>query len=195
MQGDFAEHRRVLERLGAEPVEVRLPTALDGIEGLIIPGGESTAIGRLAVAYDLVEPIRRLAEEGIPIWGTCAGMILLSKEIGGGDQPLLGLMDLAVDRNAYGRQLDSFEAEVVAPALDEVSEEEERGRNFPGVFIRAPGIRRVGEGVEVLARLADGGGGGEPVGALQGSLLATTFHPELTDDPRFHRYFLRLTEG
>ena len=195
LQGDFAEHRKVLDRLGSDPVEVRLPRELDGLDGLIIPGGESSVIGGLAVAYDLLEPIRRRADQGFPIWGTCAGMILLAKDIGDESQPLIGLMDLTVERNAYGRQLDSFEADVVVPALDAVSDEEERGRSFPGVFIRAPAIRQVGDGVEVLARLADGQGDGEPVGALQGSLLATTFHPELTDDSRFHRYFLRLTEG
>ncbi|MFQ5945456.1 MAG: pyridoxal 5'-phosphate synthase glutaminase subunit PdxT [Anaerolineae bacterium] len=195
LQGDFAEHGRVLDRLGSDPVEVRLPRELDGLDGLIIPGGESTAIGLLAAGFNLVEPIRQLAGEGFPIWGTCAGMILLAKDIGGGSQPLMALMDLTVERNAYGRQLDSFEAEVEAPALDAVSDEEEQGIGFPGVFIRAPAIRQLGDGVEVLARLADGQGEGAPVGARQGTLLATTFHPELTDDSRFHRYFLHMTGG
>ncbi len=194
LQGDFAEHCQVLDRLGSDAIEVRLPRHLDGLDGLIIPGGESTAIGRLAAGYGLVEPIRRFAGEGFPIWGTCAGMILLAKDIGGGSPPLIRLMDLTVERNAYGRQLDSFEAEVEAPALDAISDEEERGRGFPGVFIRAPAIRQWGDGVEVLATLTDGQGNGEPVAVLQGSLLGTTFHPELTNDSRFHRYFLRLAE-
>lgn len=187
LQGDFFEHIQVLRRLGVEAREVRLPEQLEGLDGLIIPGGESTTIGKLAVAYHLVEPIRRMAKEGIPIWGTCAGMILLAKDVGR-DQPLIGAMDIIVKRNAFGRQVDSFETDLFIPALDVVSTVEERGKPFRAIFIRAPYIQKVGHGVEKLAHLADG----TVVAARQGNLLATAFHPELADDTRFHRYFLNM---
>lgn len=187
LQGDFFEHIQVLRRLGVEAREVRLPEHLEGLDGLIIPGGESTTIGKLAVAYHLVEPIRRMAKEGIPIWGTCAGMILLAKDVGQ-DQPLIGAMDITVKRNAFGRQVDSFETDLFIPALDVVSTVEERGKPFRAIFIRAPYIQKVGHGVEELAHLADG----TVVAARQGNLLATAFHPELADDTRFHRYFLNM---
>jgi 5'-phosphate synthase pdxT subunit len=185
LQGAFIEHEQVLERIGAEPVEVRLPQHLEGLDGLIIPGGESTTIGKVAVRWGLLEPLRDFARSGRPVWGTCAGMILLAREASDGlpDQPLLGLMDVAVRRNAFGRQVDSFEADLEVPALGEPP--------FHAVFIRAPRIERVGEGVEVLARLEDG----TVVAVRQGHLLATAFHPELTDDDRFHRYFTRLSAG
>ncbi|MBI5956878.1 MAG: pyridoxal 5'-phosphate synthase glutaminase subunit PdxT [Chloroflexi bacterium] len=180
LQGAFREHIAMLDRLGANGVEVRLPEQLEGLEGLILPGGESTSIGKLAVEYGLVDGIARMAREGRPIWGTCAGMILLAESAGHPDQPLLRLMDISVRRNAFGRQVDSFEADLSIPAL---------GRKaFRGIFIRAPLIEKIGERVEVLARLPEGG----VVAVRQGNLLATAFHPELTADTRFHRYFLAI---
>jgi 5'-phosphate synthase pdxT subunit len=187
LQGDFAEHLHMLRRLGVEGVEVRLPRDLEGLEGLIIPGGESTTIGKLAVQYDLMAPICKLAEAK-PLWGTCAGAIFLSKEVHR-PQPLLGLMDIVVERNAFGRQVDSFETDLDVPAL---AGDNDNGqvRAFHAVFIRAPIIERVGTGVEVLAKLSDG----RIVAARQRNLLATSFHPELTGDERFHRYFLSLAK-
>jgi 5'-phosphate synthase pdxT subunit len=199
LQGDFAEHAAVLRRLGHAPVEVRLPRELEGLDGLIIPGGESTTIGKLAVLYGLMEPLRSFARER-PVWGTCAGAIFLSRDARR-DQPLLGLMDIVVERNAFGRQVDSFEIDLEVPALAALDAPPVRGnghaagearpRPFHGVFIRAPLIERVGQGVEVLARLPDG----RIVAARQGTLLATAFHPELTGDDRFHRLFLSLAQG
>ena len=182
LQGAFIEHEKILERLDVETVEVRLPHHLEGLDGLIIPGGESTTIGKVAARWGLLEPLAAFARSGRPLWGTCAGMILMAKEVtdGAADQPTLGLMDATVRRNAFGRQVDSFEADLAVPALGE--------RPFHAVFIRAPWIERVGDGVEVLARLEDG----TVVAARQGNLLATAFHPELTEDERFHRYFLGL---
>lgn len=189
LQGAFIEHVQMLRGLGVEASEVRLPQQLVGLSGLIIPGGESTTIGKLAVAYHLVEPIRRMALEGIPIWGTCAGMILLAKDIGH-DQPLIGVMDIVVRRNAFGRQVDSFETDLSIAALAAVGTAEERGRPFRAVFIRAPYIERLGAGVEEIARLSEG----IVVAARQGNLLGTAFHPELGGDTRLHRYFLAMTE-
>jgi 5'-phosphate synthase pdxT subunit len=182
LQGDFAEHIALLTRLGVEGRQVRLPQELTGLDGLVIPGGESTTIGRLMADYGLVEPIRALTSGGFPTWGTCAGLILLAREATDLDGSTLAAMDIAVERNAYGRQVDSFEAELDVPALGSPP--------FRAVFIRAPVIRDVGPQVEVLARLD----GGMPVAVRQGHLLATAFHPELTDDLRFHQYFLRMTE-
>lgn len=182
LQGDFAEHVARLRELGVEAREVRLPGELDGLDALVMPGGESTTIGKLAVAYGLVEPIRAMAGAGKPVWGTCAGMILLARDVGMA-QPLVGCMDIVVDRNAFGRQLDSFEVDLDAPALG--------APPFRAVFIRAPVIRSVGKGVDVLARLPDG----RIVAARQGNLLATAFHPELTGDDRWHRYFLGMASG
>jgi pyridoxal 5'-phosphate synthase pdxT subunit len=183
VQGDFAEHADSLRRAGAEPVEVRLPTQLQRIGGLIIPGGESTAIGKLLVNWGLLEPLKRKAAEGFPVWGTCAGAILLAKDVQDAlpDQPLLGVMDVSVRRNAFGRQVQSFETALRVPALGRVP--------VPAVFIRAPKIESVGRGVKVLARLEDG----TVAAARQGALLATTFHPELTPDARFHEYFVGMT--
>lgn len=178
LQGAFIEHVMILRELGVEALEVRLPGELAGLDGLIIPGGESTTIGKLAVAYELVEPIRQMAAQGLPIWGTCAGMIMLARDIGGNNQPLLGLMDIVVRRNAFGRQRESFCEEIAVPALGDGP--------FPAIFIRAPLIERVGPEVETLARLPEGA----IVAARQVNLLATAFHPELTADRRFHRYFL-----
>ncbi len=148
LQGDFAEHVAMFSRLGAEAHEVRLPEQLDGLDGLVIPGGESTTFTLLMAEYALLEPIRRLAQEGVPVWGTCAGMIVLAREASHMPLPGLGVMDIVVERNAFGRQVDSFEAALAIPALGE--------EPFPAVFIRAPIIRRVGSGVEVLARLPPG---------------------------------------
>lgn len=187
LQGAFAEHEQMLRRLGAETQQVRLPAQLKGLDGLIIPGGESTTIGRLATTYGLIDPLRRLAEEGFPMWGTCAGMILLARDIGR-RQPLIGVMDIRVERNAFGRQADSFETYLAVPALDSVANAEEKGLPFHAIFIRAPSIISVGKDVQVLAALDDN----TIVAAQQGNLLATAFHPELGDDPRFHRYFLHL---
>ncbi len=179
---DFAEHVVMLRRLGVEGVEVRLPAQLADIDGLIIPGGESTTIGKLATRWGLMDPLRDFGKAK-PIWGTCAGAIFLSKDAHR-DQPLLGLMDITVERNAFGRQVDSFEVGLDVPALSAG----EGAPLFHAVFIRAPLIEKVGAGVDVLARLDDG----RIVAARQGHLLATSFHPELTGDARFHRYFLSL---
>lgn len=181
LQGAFREHEALLAKAGAEPVEVRLPRDLEGLDGLIIPGGESTSIGKVARRWGLLEPLRRFAQSGKPVWGTCAGMILMAKEVTdrGVDQPGLELMDVTVRRNAFGRQVDSFEIELPVPALH---------RSCHAVFIRAPYIERIGEDVEVLAKLEDG----TVVAAREGNLLATSFHPELTDDDSFHRYFLGM---
>ena len=185
LQGGFAEHQAVLETLGVEVAQVRLPQHLAGLDGLIIPGGESTTIGRLAVDFDLMQPLRLFGREHA-IWGTCAGAIFLSKNAGR-EQPLLGLMDITIARNAFGRQAESFEADLDVPALLKV---DPLDRPFHTVFIRAPLIESVGQGVEIFAQLEDG----RIVAARQGHLLATSFHPELTGDDRFHRYFLELAK-
>lgn len=183
LQGDFAEHIVMLRQVGVETVEVRLPIHLDGLSGLIIPGGESTTIGKLAEAYDLMEPLRRFGEEKA-IWGTCAGSIFLARDIGR-PQPLLGLMDIVVERNAFGRQVDSFETDLDIQAL---SNGNGRAHPFPAVFIRAPIINQVYGRAQALAALPDG----RIVAARQGRLLATSFHPELTGDGRLHRYFCKI---
>jgi 5'-phosphate synthase pdxT subunit len=175
LQGDFREHAGVLADLGATPVLVRTAEELAEVDCLAIPGGESTTIGRLARIHGLVEPVRQRAAAGMPVLGTCAGMIVMAKEVAGGD-PLLSLMDVRVARNAYGRQVDSFEAEVSIQGED---------RPVRAVFIRAPVVERIGEGVEVLAELED-----RPVVVEQGRLLAAAFHPELAGDPRLHRRLL-----
>jgi 5'-phosphate synthase pdxT subunit len=190
LQGAFIEHTKTLRSLGVDAVEVRLPHELENLSGLIIPGGESTTVGKLAITYGLVEPIKEMASGGKPVWGTCAGLIFLARRVEGIEQPLLGVMDLAVARNAFGRQLESFEAEISVPALDAVSQPDERGRLFHAIFIRAPLITAAGDGVSVLSRLDNGG----IVAARQGNLLVTAFHPELTSDTRFHRYFLAMIE-
>lgn len=185
LQGDFAEHQSVLSSLGADVIQVRLPGHLSGLSGLIIPGGESTTIGKLAEDYGLIEPLRQFGREH-GIWGTCAGAILLSKDVGR-KQPLLGLMDINIARNAFGRQVDSFEVDLNVPCLLEVDPVD---RPYHTVFIRAPIIESVGRDVEILSRLEDG----RIVAARQGHLLATSFHPELTGDDRFHRYFMELSK-
>ena len=180
LQGDFVEHIAVLRRLDVDAAEVRLPDQLDGLDGLIIPGGESTAIARLMHEWELLEPIRRRANGGMAVWGTCAGAILLAKRADDLDREGLRLMDVGVRRNAFGRQVDSFEALIDVPMLE--------GPPFRAVFIRAPVIEDLGPGVEALASLSDG----TVVAAQQGIVLATSFHPELTDDTRFHELFVSL---
>ena len=178
LQGAFREHIKMLHRLGVETAEVRLPADLAGLDGLIIPGGESTTIGKLAVMYGLMEPLRQFAAAK-PIWGTCAGMIFMAKEIGR-DQPLLGVMDIVVERNAFGRQVDSFEVGLDITGLP--------NGPFPAVFIRAPKLVEAKGETQVLARLADG----TAVAAQEGNWLVTSFHPELTEDSRLHAYFVSL---
>jgi 5'-phosphate synthase pdxT subunit len=183
LQGDFAEHIAMLRRMDVQTIEVRLPDHLSGLDGLIIPGGESTTMGKLAVAYDLIQPLIEFGRLKA-IWGTCAGAIFLSKNAVH-PQPLLGLMDIEVERNSFGRQVDSFEADLDVPALRRV---DPAAKPYPAVFIRAPRIHKAGESVEVLASLPDG----SIVAAQHGHWLVTSFHPELTGDDRFHRYFLTL---
>ncbi|KAA3646482.1 MAG: pyridoxal 5'-phosphate synthase glutaminase subunit PdxT [Chloroflexi bacterium] len=186
LQGDFAEHISVLRKLGVEAHEVRLPQDLEKLDGLIIPGGESTTIGKLAVAYELMEPLKRFGTEK-PLWGTCAGAIFLSKDARR-EQPLLGLMDITVARNAFGRQIDSFETDLDVDVLKRV---DENNPPYHAVFIRAPLIESVKGEAQPLATLEDG----RVVAAQQGHLLATSFHPELTSDDRFHRYFLHMVDA
>ncbi|KAF0109179.1 MAG: glutamine amidotransferase [Anaerolineaceae bacterium] len=183
IQGDFAEHILMLKRLGVETAEVRLPRHLDGLDGLILPGGESTTIGKLAVDFGLLDPLREFGKIHA-VWGTCAGAIFLSKDARR-SQPLLGLMDITVERNAFGRQVDSFEADLDIAALGQAAQ---ASAPYHAVFIRAPIIESVSGDARVLASLPDG----RIVAALQGKLLATSFHPELTQDTRFHEYFLTL---
>lgn len=178
LQGDFAEHESMLNRLNVAFREVRLPSGLEDVDALIIPGGESTTIARLMEAYGLVQPIQEFAASR-PVWGTCAGMIVMARQAKTLDRSTLNLMDIEVERNAFGRQVDSFEADI---AMEEVD------ATVHAIFIRAPAIRSVGEGVKVLGRLDDG----TIVAARQGHLLATAFHPELTDDPRMHGYFVSM---
>ncbi len=182
-QGAFAEHISILQQLGVEAVPVRLPGELAGLDGLILPGGESTAICRLMQAYQLTAEIERLARGGFPVYGTCAGMILLSEKLADAYPAPLGVMSIRVKRNAFGRQRESFEIELPIPALGD--------KPFPAVFIRAPVIAHANGKAEILARLPDGTG----VAARQGKLLVSAFHPELTCDPRFHQYFLDIVGG
>ncbi|MFH1484954.1 MAG: pyridoxal 5'-phosphate synthase glutaminase subunit PdxT [Chloroflexota bacterium] len=183
LQGAFAEHVAVLKGLGVEAFPVRLPEEMDELDGLVIPGGESSSMTILLDAYALRDKVTTLARGNFPILGTCAGMILLAKEASGLQQPPLGVMDIGVKRNAFGRQVDSFETDLAIPVLGEA--------HFHAVFIRAPLIDRVGPSVEVLAKLPSG----EVVAAQQGNLVVAAFHPELTPDTRFHQYFVRMAEG
>lgn len=181
LQGAFIEHIRVLEKLGSESCEVRLPGDLEGLTGLIMPGGESTTILKLLHGYKIFEPLKKLVLEGFPVWGTCAGMICLAKKVSNSQNSVLQpleVMDIEVKRNAFGRQVESFEIDLSIPVLGK--------KPYPAIFIRAPLINRVGEKVQVLASLADG----TIVAARQNNLLASSFHPELTEDLRFHKYFL-----
>jgi 5'-phosphate synthase pdxT subunit len=175
LQGDFREHLQTLDAIGVEGVAVRLPGDLDGVSGLILPGGESTTMRRLIDRWNLRGPILDLAERGAPLFGTCAGMIVLAREITGGEAPILPLLDVTVQRNAFGRQLDSFEADLPVPVLGD--------RPVHGVFIRAPIIDRTGPSVDILARLEDG----RIVAVRERNLIATAFHPELAGETRFHR--------
>ena len=183
LQGAFVEHIATLHQLDVQALPIRLPGELAGLDGLIIPGGESTSISRLMLSYNLMNEIRDLAQNSLPIFGTCAGMILLANNISDMDVEPLGVMDITVKRNAFGRQTESFQTELSIPALGKIP--------FPGVFIRAPVIERVNSKVEILAKLADG----TSVAARQGKLLACAFHPELTKDLRFHQYFLDVITG
>ena len=183
LQGAFAEHITMLHQLGVEVLPVRLLQELRDLDGLVIPGGESTSISKLMLDYNLLSEIRNLAKNGLPIFGTCAGMILLASEILGSNVESLRVMDIIVRRNAFGRQRDSFETELSIPVLGE--------KIFLGIFIRAPIIEGVDSEVRILAKLADG----SSVAARQGKLLVSAFHPELTDDLRFHQYFLDIVTG
>ncbi|MEX0710022.1 MAG: pyridoxal 5'-phosphate synthase glutaminase subunit PdxT [Chloroflexota bacterium] len=182
LQGDVREHAEAVRDVGADPIEVRLPRDLVGLDALILPGGESTTMRRLIDLYGLREPIVALARGGAPVYGTCAGMILLAQRIADGDEPVLGLLDITVQRNAYGRQLDSFEADLVIPSLGD--------EPVHGVFIRAPLVSELGPDVEVLAVDPDG----RPTAVRQGRVLATAFHPELTADRRLHRLLLEMID-
>ncbi len=179
IQGDFSKHIEAVRAAGVDAVEVRETKDLEGLDGLIIPGGESTTIGKLLDRYEMLEPMAEFAKEGKPVFGTCAGAILLAKSIVGSDQVRIGLMDIEVKRNAYGRQIESFEADIPCPVIGEIP--------LRGIFIRAPVIAGVRDGVAILAEYE-----GRPVLVRQGNLLACTFHPELTGDLRVHRYFLTI---
>ena len=183
IQGDFIEHINILQTLGVECREIRLPEQLSDVDGLIIPGGESTTLSRLLTRYDLREPIKQLATDGKPLWGTCAGMIMMASEITENDPVPLEIMDIGVQRNAFGRQIDSFEQELEITGFDETP--------YHAIFIRAPVIKRVGSGVSIMASLQDG----RPVAVQQANLMATSFHPELTKDSRFHTHFLNLNSN
>ena len=182
MQGAFREHEKTLAACGVEAAQIRKPQQLDQISALIIPGGESTTIGKLLNEFQLFEPLIKLGREGLPIFGTCAGLIMLARDIAGSAQPRLGLMDISVERNAFGRQADSFEAGLDIPAIGE--------KPFRAIFIRAPYILRTGSGVEVLASFGE-----KIVFARQGRFLAAAFHPELTGDLRVHQYFIKECVG
>ncbi len=189
LQGGFREHEAALFDVGADVVRVRQESDLDGLDGLVIPGGESTTISLLAARSGLFAPIQALISDGLPMYGSCAGMIMLSDQVldGRDDRPAFGGIEMSVRRNAFGRQVDSFEADVALAAL--------AGGAFPAVFIRAPWVEDIGESVEVLATVADPGNPGRIVAVRQGQLLATSFHPELTPDRRIHQYFLQIVKG
>ncbi len=186
LQGDVREHLRVLEGCGARAVPVRRPSELDDVDGLVVPGGESTTMSKLAIAFELLDPVRERIAAGMPVYGSCAGMIMLAREVldGRPDQRGFGGIDMVVRRNAFGRQVDSFEGDLELAGID--------GGPFHAVFIRAPWVESVGPDVEVLARVPGGPADGRIVAVRQGNLLATAFHPELTGDPRVHRHFVEL---
>ena len=191
LQGDVREHTRMLEGLGVEVVLVRRPEELDRVDALVLPGGESTTMAKLARTFDLLEPLRQAAKDGLPMFGTCAGMILLADAIEDGvvGQETIGGLDVVVRRNAFGRQVDSFEADLELPGRASA------GAPFHAVFIRAPWVERLGPEVEVVARVADGPEAGRVVAVRQGRLLATSFHPEMTGDDRVHALFVELVRG
>jgi pyridoxal 5'-phosphate synthase pdxT subunit len=183
LQGAFIEHVRIIHNLGSQVKEVRLPEDLQGLEGLIIPGGESTTILKLMHGFNIFQPLKQMIQNSLPVWGTCAGMICLAQKVSNSQESILQpleVMDIEVKRNAFGRQIDSFEIDLSIPVLGE--------KPYPAVFIRSPLIEKVGQGVKILASLADG----TVVAAIQGNILVSSFHPELTDDFRFHQYFLDL---
>ncbi|MBA2337163.1 MAG: pyridoxal 5'-phosphate synthase glutaminase subunit PdxT [Acidimicrobiia bacterium] len=187
LQGDFREHLAVVSRLGHQPVEVRTPEELAAVDALVIPGGESTTMGRLASLYGLIDPLRHRIDEGMAVLGTCAGMILLAAATTGPDQPQLGTLDVVVERNAFGRQVDSFEADLDVAGFD---------APVHAVFIRAPWIHKVGAAVEVLSSVPDPATGEpRPVFVRQGNVVATSFHPELTGDDRIHGMLIDLMEA
>lgn len=185
LQGDFREHIAMLASLGVQAREIRTPEELAGVDALVIPGGESTTIGRLASIYGLIDPIRTRHDDGMPVLGTCAGMIFVASSTADGDQPQLGILDACVRRNAFGRQVDSFEADLEVVGLTDP---------MHAVFIRAPWIEKIGGDVEVLASVVDEDGETRPVVVRQGRILATSFHPELTNDTRLHEMLLDLVE-
>lgn len=182
LQGAFREHQKMLELLGAETQLVKLPQHLEGLDGLVVPGGESTTMGKLLREYDLQKPIQNLAKAGMPVFGTCAGMIVMANKIHGADEPHLALMDVEVNRNSFGRQVDSFETDLEMPVIGE--------QPFPAVFIRAPHVESVGPEVTTLATY-----NGRVVAAEQGHYLALSFHPELTGDTRIHEHFLNMVKN
>jgi 5'-phosphate synthase pdxT subunit len=186
LQGDVREHLRVLAGCGVSAVPVRRPIELDAVDGLVVPGGESTTMSNLAVAFELLDPVRERIAAGMPVYGSCAGMIMLAREVldGRPDQRGFGGIDMVVRRNAFGRQVDSFEGDLELAGID--------GGPFHAVFIRAPWVESVGPDVEILARVSGGPADGRIVAVRQGNLLATAFHPELTGDPRVHRHFVEL---
>jgi 5'-phosphate synthase pdxT subunit len=183
LQGALIEHSTILQGLGIESPLVRLPAELDGLDGLIIPGGESTTVLKLMQSFDFLQPLREFARAGFPVWGTCAGMICLAKKISDSNMDTLALMDIVVRRNAFERQIDSFETELPIPALGD--------KPFPGIFIRAPIIEEAGPQVEILAELPNG----TAIAARQGKLLVSAFHPELSPDLRFHSYFSKIVDS
>ena len=183
IQGDYREHRNLLESLGADVKEIRLPDQLDAVDGLIIPGGESTTIVQLIDIYNMREKLReRVLNEGMPTWGTCAGMIVMAQKLSDHRPDPLKLMNIEVSRNAFGRQVDSFETDLEVEDMD--------GPPYHAVFIRAPVVDTIGEGVRIISSLDDG----RPVAVRQGHMLATAFHPELTNDPRMHKLFLQMVD-
>jgi len=182
LQGAFREHANIIRQFGVETELVKRDFQLEGIDGLVIPGGESTAIGKLLREYQLLEPIRDRAKHGFPVFGTCAGMIVMAREIEGAEEPHLAIMDMVVNRNSFGRQRESFEANLDVPVVGPES--------FPAVFIRAPHVVRVGAGVTVLCNYED-----RIVAAREGNMLALSFHPELTGDARLHAYFIQMVEA
>jgi len=180
LQGAFVEHAASLQKLGVETLAIRLPQDLEDVDGLIIPGGESSSISQLAINYDLMKILKKLAQNGFPMFGTCAGLILLARNISDAKIETIGAMDIKVQRNAFGRQIDSFETSLPIPVLGKIP--------FPAIFIRAPIIEETNSTVEILARLPND----TPVAAKQGNLLVSAFHPELSSDLRFHAYFLDI---
>ncbi|TDQ51608.1 pyridoxal 5'-phosphate synthase glutaminase subunit PdxT [Actinorugispora endophytica] len=189
LQGDVREHARALERAGARAVGVRRPEELDAVDGLVIPGGESTTMWKLAVAFEMLEPLRKRVAAGLPAYGSCAGMIMLADRIEDGvqGQETVGGIDMTVRRNAFGRQVDSFEAPVTVDGVD--------GGPFEAVFIRAPWVESVGASARALGHVSQGDRAGRIVAVRQGGLLATSFHPEITGDARIHRLFVDMVKG